>query len=113
VLGLLQFLRMFRTGFALCCWVPLYGRNLQQEAFSNLCGGNSGRVIILTGQGYMGLAPEATKKGDSIALFKGGKLPFVIRKEGKNWIIIGNCYIHGIMNGEDFDDARCNTMWIE
>jgi hypothetical protein len=113
VLGLLQFLRMIRTSFALCCWVPLYGRNLQQETFSNLCGGNSGRVIILTSQGYMGLAPEATKKGDSIALLKGGKLPFVVRREEENWVIVGSCYIHGIMNGEDFDDARCRTMWIQ
>jgi hypothetical protein len=113
-LGLLQLLRMMRTGFALCCWVPLYGRNLQQEAFNNLCGdGNSGHVMIYTSQGYMGLAPEATKKGDSIALLKGGRLPFVLGKEGENWAVLGSCYIHGIMYGEGFDEKRCETMWIQ
>ncbi|KAG9199299.1 hypothetical protein G6514_008646 [Epicoccum nigrum] len=112
-LGLLQLLRMLRTTFALFCWVPLYGRNLQQEAFNNLCGdGNSGHVMIYTSQGYMGLAPEATKEGDTIALLKGGGLPFVLEKEGENWTMHGSCYIHGIMYGEGFDDARCRTMWI-
>jgi hypothetical protein len=113
-LGLLQLLRMMRTGFALCCWVPLYGRNLQQESFNNLCGdGNSGHVMIYTSQGYMGLAPEATKEGDSIALLKGGRLPFVLGKEGENWAVLGSCYIHGIMYGEGFDEKRCGTMWIQ
>ena len=114
ILGLLQLLRMMRTVFALCCWVPLYGRNLQQEAFTVLCGdGNSGHVMIYTSQGYMGLAPEATRKGDSIILLKGGKLPFVAKKEGENWAVLGSCYIHGIMSGERFDEKRCRTMWIQ
>jgi hypothetical protein len=61
----------------------------------------------------MGLAPEATKKGDSIALLKGGRLPFVLRKEGENWAMLGSCYIHGIMYGEGFDEKGCGTMWIQ
>ena len=69
--------------------------------------------MICTSQDYIGLAPEATRKGDSIVLLKGGRLPFVVRKEGENWAVLGSCYIHGIMSGERFDEKRCRTMWIQ
>src|SRR5437868_11995270 len=35
--------------------------------------------------GYVGLFPRATQVGDSIAIFRGGKVPFVIRKYGDDW----------------------------
>jgi hypothetical protein len=108
-----MFLRICRTSFALCCWVPAYGRNLRQEAFFNLTLSTNGRVIIRTRDGYIGLAPEATMEGDTIALFEGGKLPFVIRQRRENWMIIGPCYIHGMMDGEAFTEEKCSTMWIE
>jgi hypothetical protein len=113
IFALLVFLRMFRTGFALCCFLPLYRRNRRQEAFSDLCTAINGRVIIRTKHGYMGLAPENTKEGDSIFLLEGGKLPFVMRKNGENWAVIGDCYLHGIMNGEAFENQKCGTVWIE
>ena len=113
IFSLLIALGMLRTSFALCCFLPFYGRNRRQEAFSNMCTGVSGRVIIRTGQGYTGLAPQDTKEGDSVFLLKGGKLPFILRESGENWRIVGDCYIHGIMDGEAFDDERCATIWIE
>jgi hypothetical protein len=113
IFSLLLFLRMFRTGCALCCFLPLYRRNHRLEAFGNLCTGIKGRVLIRTEKGYMGLAPENTEEEDSVFLLQGGKLPFIMRKSGENWRIIGDCYIHGIMNGEAFDEERCTTTWIE
>jgi hypothetical protein len=109
------------------------GRNRQAEAFFKLCFGEHGRVVVRTKQGYIGLAPETTRMGDSIVLCKGGKLPFVMRmneenqmivgdsgklsfvlwKKVEHWVILGDCYVHGIMNGEAFDAKKCSTMWIK
>ena len=51
--------------------------------------------------------PGATQAGDSIALLQGGKVPFVLRPHGKNWQLIGEAYVHGIMEGEAWDRDKC------
>lgn len=72
------------------------------------------RVMFRTERGYLGISTKNIKEGDSIALFQGGKTPFVIREtaEDGKWHIIGDSYIHGIMNGEAFDSSRCEMMSI-
>jgi hypothetical protein len=35
-----------------------------------------------------------------ICLFFGLATPFIIRKEENGYIVIGDCYIQGLMNGE-------------
>ncbi|KAE9368268.1 HET-domain-containing protein [Stipitochalara longipes BDJ] len=65
----------------------------------------SGRRIFLMDNGFMGIVPAAAKVGDTIAAFRGGRVPFVIRphKSGDaSWELIGDCYVHGIMRGEIF-----------
>ncbi|KAH8655076.1 heterokaryon incompatibility protein-domain-containing protein [Tricladium varicosporioides] len=72
-----------------------------------------GRTLFKTERGHVGLSSPHTKAGDAIALFQGGKMPFVIREaeEGK-WQIIGDAYIHGIMNGKEFDSSKCDMLQI-
>ena len=54
-----------------------------------------------TKQGRLGLAPRATLQGDLIAIFMGADVPFVLRATGtEGYELLGECYIHGIMNGE-------------
>lgn len=45
--------------------------------------------------------------GDAIVIFKGGSRPYVIRKQGEHWRIIGAAYVHGIMYGSAFDESKC------
>ncbi|TRX89111.1 hypothetical protein FHL15_010028 [Xylaria flabelliformis] len=60
-----------------------------------------GNAILCFTQGrYVGLVPEATVAGDQICLFHGGYVPFVVRKKGPAYTLVGECYIHGIMNGQ-------------
>lgn len=101
-----------RVGFALCCFISLYGRNNDKEAFTALLTCLFERVIIRTVKGYIGLAPETTKKGDTITLLEGGRLPLILRRNGEHWSIVGDCYIHGLMNGEGYDAGKCHTIWI-
>tara|TARA_R110002003_G_scaffold234_2_gene16894 strand:+ start:5213 stop:7060 length:1848 start_codon:yes stop_codon:yes gene_type:complete len=100
-----------RTLLALTCFLPLYDRS--HEPFNALVQCVAQRKLFRTSAGYVGLAPESVRAGDTIALFQGGRLPLIIRQHGDRWRLIGDCYVHGLMNGEKFDAQKCDTMWIE
>ena len=59
------------------------------------------RRFCSTKQGRIGLVPCATQKGDLVAIFMGADVPFVLRSFGAGtYELVGECYIHGVMNGE-------------
>jgi hypothetical protein len=72
------------------------------------------RVLFTTANGYAGLGPQGLKKGDRICLILGATTPFIIRENemaekvgdedivhGKEiFVLVGECYIHGLMGGE-------------
>lgn len=85
--------------------------------------------FCITTEGYMGRVPNGTKTGDVVAVFLGGKVPFVLRKyEGKErFYLVGECCklisypnflgyrlanlwsrkdIHGIMEGEVIEELN-------
>jgi hypothetical protein len=70
------------------------------------------RRLARTEKGYLALVPELSRTGDYIALFRGGKMPFVIRERGKQWELIGCSYVHGIMSGQAWDEDECQEMEI-
>lgn len=64
-----------------------------------------GRRFFITKKGYFGLGPQKLEPGDRVAVLFGSGVPFVLRKcpaiVGRPaWRIIGECYVHGIMQGE-------------
>jgi hypothetical protein len=59
-----------------------------------------GRRFITTKKGYMGLSPPLTRIGDKIVILLGARTPFILRKMGKGYRFIGECYVHGMMTGE-------------
>jgi hypothetical protein len=64
-----------------------------------------GRTVIFCDDSRVGLAPQGTKVGDEIWIFVGAATPFVIRRiDGGAYKLIGNCYVHGVMQGELMDD---------
>jgi len=55
--------------------------------------------------GYIGQVPLNTRVGDEIFLPLGSAIPFIVRPRAGsvgNFELIGECYVHGIMNGEVF-----------
>ncbi|KAG9192711.1 hypothetical protein G6011_11445 [Alternaria panax] len=79
------------------------------------------RRFFLTSTGYMGIGPRTTVKGDKVYVFKGSKVPFIVRGDGpvmadgdggsltrgdasvKNGSrLIGDCFVYGLMDGEAF-----------
>ena len=73
-----------------------------------------GRCLCRTAKGYLGLVPRTVKEGDHIAVFKGGPVPFVVRRSDQfrkgevRYTLVGDGYLHGVMHGEalQFDSYR-------
>jgi hypothetical protein len=60
-----------------------------------------GKSFCITQLGHFGSVPCCSMPGDTICIFKGGRAPFVVRPVGKGYYhLVGECYIHGIMNGQ-------------
>ncbi|KAK4220784.1 heterokaryon incompatibility protein-domain-containing protein [Podospora fimiseda] len=71
------------------------------------------RRMARTRDGYLCLVPQTAAVGDEIALFTGGALPLVVRKTtSDSWQMIGDTYVHGIMMGEAYDEAKCKPFWF-
>lgn len=79
----------------------------------NLEGTNSTRYIVqilihagkrsffTTEEGYIGLAPKATRPGDQVCILLGSSRPLVLRPTARlQFQVVGECYIHGLANGE-------------
>ncbi|KAF3005174.1 hypothetical protein E8E13_010644 [Curvularia kusanoi] len=82
-----------------------------------------GRFYATTRTGYLGIVPNDARIGDCIVLMPGGKVPYVLRPvedsdstehsglvEGGRYEFIGDCYIHGIMNGEAWDESKLQDI---
>jgi hypothetical protein len=61
---------------------------------------------VTTEKGYFGMAPEQTRRGDVVCILLGGRLPVILRPVGQHWEFIGECYIHGVMQGEAMADLE-------
>ena len=59
-----------------------------------------GRTYVTTERGYVGLAPENVRKGDMICVLYGGNVPYALRTVEGYFRFLGECYVHGIMDGE-------------
>jgi hypothetical protein len=88
------------------------------------------RNFGVTQQGYYVIGPHVMGPGDVIVVLYGGKAAYVLREkkgeetgadadadEGsgdgagaggtREWTLLGECYVHGIMNGEILEDETC------
>jgi hypothetical protein len=59
------------------------------------------RKLCSTTIRYLGWVPLNAESNDIICIFKWAITPFVLRPvDGGHYILIGECYMHGIMHGE-------------
>ncbi|KAL8698585.1 MAG: hypothetical protein Q9201_006486 [Fulgogasparrea decipioides] len=64
--------------------------------------------VAITQNSFLGLVPDWAKPGDRICWLMGGEVPILLRADptdGK-YTVIGECYIHGAMDGEVLVEAR-------
>lgn len=58
------------------------------------------RQFGITAQGLMAWVPLAARVGDNVGMFAGCRVPFVMRRWIDGWKIVGDAYVHGVMDGE-------------
>ncbi|KAH7417000.1 hypothetical protein BKA64DRAFT_285072 [Cadophora sp. MPI-SDFR-AT-0126] len=56
--------------------------------------------FFTTTDGYMGIGSMNMHLGDLIVVLFGGEVLFILRSEGENYSLVGECYVHGLMDGE-------------
>lgn len=76
------------------------------------------RRLIVTANGRLGAAVREAKKGDYIAVIRGCSAPIVLRPATTSrspssqpppdgtFMVVGACYVHGLMSGEVFKDQE-------
>ncbi|KAF5712274.1 heterokaryon incompatibility 6 OR allele [Fusarium mundagurra] len=75
-----------------------------------------GKKPFLTKLGYLGMCPTEGKPGDLVAVFCGGRIPFVLRPvEGSSELgvfsYIGEAYCDGVMDGEVTSKEK-QSFWL-
>ncbi|KAF2264863.1 hypothetical protein CC78DRAFT_580107 [Lojkania enalia] len=58
------------------------------------------RIFARTEKGYYVPRPGIMEPGDIICVLFGGKQPFCLRPFGHVYRLVGECYVHGLMNGQ-------------
>jgi hypothetical protein len=69
--------------------------------------------IFTTTAGFLGKGSSKAEPGDKIAILFGCRTPFIVRREADHFILIGECFVHGLMNGEattSIDDSRVESL---
>ena len=56
------------------------------------------RKFFRSEKGYIGWVPQAAQEGDLLCLFENCWLPFAIRPGPKGYRLIGEAYVHGVMD---------------
>lgn len=69
---------------------------------------------FLTVKGYLGLAATVAKEGDIVVVFKGGRIPYVVRRgQGeRRFRFIGEAYCDGMMDGEIVEKAVAEEFYL-
>ena len=58
------------------------------------------RRLAYSMNGYMALVSHQAKVGDLLYALFGGSVLYVLRPKGDQFILVGECYVHGLMDGE-------------
>ncbi|KAF2818325.1 HET-domain-containing protein [Ophiobolus disseminans] len=89
---------------------PKHGKEEQElvQAMENrqLC--LNGRKFSITRKGHFCLLPPTASEGDLICVLLGGEVPYTLRRidnqSQDSYTMVGECYVHGIMDGEAIAD---------
>lgn len=68
------------------------------------------RRLVITENGYLGLAPRAVCQGDVLVSLHGCSCPVVLRPCGDQYEIVGECYVDRIMKGNSFESKDVDKL---
>jgi hypothetical protein len=70
-------------------------------------------IRFLTQKGYIGQARPVVRVGDKVIIIQGCEVPYVFRPlGGRQYSLISDCYVHGVMYGEAWDQRKAQDIEI-
>ncbi|OQO10976.1 hypothetical protein B0A48_05231 [Cryoendolithus antarcticus] len=69
--------------------------------------------FFVTEQGLVGFGPEDVKTGDVVAVVSGAHVPWLLRPVGREYSLLGDAYVHGLMRGAVRIKAERGEMELE
>lgn len=85
----------------------------EERCFDEMLDEFAGQALIRTGQGQLGLAPPRTKCGDVVCVLDGCGFPVIMRRDGAHWVLIGACWVLGLMDGGPEDVLQRSDLAVE
>lgn len=74
---------------------------------------SKGRAFGCTAEhSLFGWVPKNSVIGDVVAIFVGGTMPIVLRPHDEYYTVVGDAYVHGVMDGEAMPPS-CNPEYLE
>jgi hypothetical protein len=68
------------------------------------------RRFFMTRKTFYGIGPGITELYDTVCVILGADVPFVLRKKGNYYQLIGECYVHGLMLGQAVHAWRAGML---
>ncbi|MCJ1263983.1 hypothetical protein MMC22_003854 [Lobaria immixta] len=58
------------------------------------------RQIFRSSAGHLCIGPETVEPGDKLCILTGAEVPFILRNDGDRYVLVGEAYVDGCMDGE-------------
>jgi len=58
----------------------------------------------------MGFGPRGCSRGDVVAVLPGGRVPYILRVDTACFAFLGGSHVHGIMQGEAYDEGELEPI---
>lgn len=68
------------------------------------------KKVFTTEDGHLGAGLFSIREGDLICVLLGGKTPFVLRPDTGHYVLVGECYVHGMMKGGNLKNVDCSDF---
>jgi hypothetical protein len=68
------------------------------------------RKFAVLDSGYIALVPIYTEVANMVYVLPGASVPFVFRKQSDHFVLVGECYVQGIMHGEALENPGMSAM---
>ena len=100
--------RRFHTSFAV---LRTHARDGIASRYDMLLEAHSHvRGCFFTEDGRLGMGPASMRKGDRVVVLFGAGTPFVLRPRKDKWLLLGDCYVSGLMAGESIEKWQAGEL---
>jgi Heterokaryon incompatibility protein (HET) len=85
---------------------------LDQQLLHISCRYPQMRRLAWTENLYIGLTSHQAQVGDLIYVLFGGSMLYVLRPKGDDFLLVGECYLHGLMDGKAMDLLKKDSFLL-